>query len=222
MTLRHENGIFGHFIRQIHEYEQTKYAPLATPSTANLVRIFNDLRRKKAEVYYINGYGDIIDIEQIECRHFYTDGPSYSTNGVRVAVRQKLPEDKVGGVKYLSTIMRRDGKGEINLSTCVVIPTTSEIDKEQYGDFKRIGDLRSDYVSPKGKFREFDVDGNDDAYGIQTGKWGIRGSAFEGALTRAYLLIVNRLYNVGSVHPINSPPQASGLMLSSPTVQTRL
>lgn len=171
----------------IHNFEYRRYSHLANPSVENLFEVFDIFRRKKTKHGSIDEEGNIIEISQIRLKHYFTNGPHYETKGVKIAIRQKLPENRVGGEKYLSIIMSRDEKQEIHISTCVVVPTTNELDREQFGNYMRIGDLRTDYIYKKNGLQTGDVDGNDDGFGIPTGEWFLDGQSFDNAVTRAYL-----------------------------------
>lgn len=188
----------------IYSFEWRKYAPFAIPSTKNLFKVFDTLRSKKVDMDLHDEEGNHIEINQTTPEHYFTGGPHWFTKGVRVAIRQKLPEDRVQGEKYLSIIMSRDEKEDIRFATCVVVPTTTIDEEHEYGKYKRIGDLRMDYLHPNGKFENGGVDGNDDGLGIPTGEWFIDGQNFDNSITRAYLLLVNRLFGVGEIPPLGS------------------
>jgi len=200
-----------------YSFEQKIYAPLAIPSPKNLFKVFDTLKHRKINMNEKDEKGNQIQITQTTPEHYYTGGPHWFTKGVRIAIRQKLPEDRVNGEKYLSIIMSRDEKEDIRFSTCVVEPTTTLDEQQELGDFKRIGDLRMDYLHPNGKFENGGVDGNDDGLGIPTGEWFIDGQHFDNSITRAYLLLVNKLFGVGEVPPIGSQRdiQVRGLLEAS-------
>lgn len=192
----------------IRKVENKIYEHFATPSVENLFGMFDIFRRKKADLDLTDIEGNRIEVNQLTYTHEITGISRYQTKGVRVAIRQKLPEEKVKGEKYLSLIMSRDEKGDLDLATCVVEPTTTIEDKMEYGDYKRIGDLRIDYISKKKGFRKGVVDGNDDMYGFPTGEWFLDGQSFDNAVTRAYLLLANRLFGVGNVPDLKTKSQA--------------
>lgn len=206
--LTSETGRQSRFGQLRYSFEQKIYAPFAVPSTKNLFKLFDTLKRKKVDMDAKDEEGNHIQIMQTTPEHYYDNGPHWFTKGVRVAVRQKLPEALVGGEKYLSIIMSRDEKNDIRFATCVVVPTTTIDEQHEFGDYKRIGDLRMDYLHPNGKFENGGVDGNDDGLGVPTGDWFIDGHNFDNSITRAYLLLVNKLFGVGNVPPLGSKRDA--------------
>lgn len=213
MTLRTAEGLRETTYGRIkYNLEQKLYAPFAIPSTKNLVKVFDILRKRNVKLDTNDKEGNRISISQRVFHHSYDSGPSWKTKGIAVAVRQKLPEEIVHGEKYLSIIMTRDQKEKIQLATCVVEPTITNEERQKYGDYKRIGDLRLDYIKSKGKFEKGIVDGNDDAFGLPTGEWFIDKEPFELSLTRAYLLLVNEILGVGEVPPIKSRQNIAGLI----------
>lgn len=198
----------------IRKAENRLYAHFETPSIENLFSMFDIFRHKKTDLDVTDVEGNRIKVIQLTYTHEITGLSRYQTKGVRVSIRQKLPEEKVHSEKYLSLIMSRDEKGDIDLATCVVEPTTTIEEKMEYGDYKRIGDLRIDYLSKKKGFKKGVVDGNDDGFGIPTGEWFLDGQSFDNAVTRGYLLLANRLFGVGEVPQLKktAKPQISGLL----------
>jgi len=203
MTLFTKEGGRPNFLTHIiRQYEWHKYAPFIEPSSKNLFNVFDILRRRKINIDATDLEGNRIEVNQRVFRHWYTGGPEWTTNGIRVSIRQKLPEDAVGGAKYLSIIMSRDEKGNIDLATCVVVPTTTLDEQDQFGDYMRIGDLRTDTLTK-----------NDNPFGKPEGKWFKEGQSFDASVTRAYLLLVKQLFGLGEVPPLGSSNGADSRML---------
>lgn len=195
-----------------HSYEEWAYRGLEVPTGKNFLRVMDILTKKDTALETTDHEGNIISIEPTVFHHTMGEY-SWNERGITVRVRQRLPSGMVDGDKYLSTIIRRAGKGTADVSTCVVVPTEGD-EVYEYGDFKRIGDLRIDYIREDGSFSEGIVDGNDNAFGLPTGEWHIDGVPHHNALFRAYSLVVNYAFGVGEVPPLGYQYGGSGMLES--------
>jgi hypothetical protein len=190
----------GVFTQIREDRERARIEKLVDPSISNMFELMTRIKKEKLQVDATDDEGNMIRVAQVKYNHTFsppTISP-YTSSGVKITVRQKLPEDRVGGEKYLSTIFGRDERQDITVCTCVVTP-----DEEL--EFRRVGDLRVDYLRKKTGFNEGVVDGNDNEFGIPTGEWHIDGVPYDGALTRAYQLLLRETYQVGEVQPLGQP-----------------
>lgn len=167
---------------------------LATPSTRNIFTVVGEVRKRKLDIQ--SEVGSDIVIAKKRTFHHEMSQHSWSTNGSKITVRQRLP---IPGkdVLYLSTVFSQsEPNSDIHLSTCVT--------HNVQGEFQRIGDLRMDAFKRKGfVFEEGTVDGPGADLGIPTGEWHIKGQPFENAISRAYKLLLRAVYGVGDVPPLH-------------------
>ena len=164
--------------------KEKRYAYLSEPSAKNILTTLDILRKHKTSVDTVDGEGNHIEILPTTFKHEILDFTPWFTEGITVKVKQKLPVDTVGGLRYLSTT------------------TQTESDRYRYGAYKREGDLRTDYIQPNGIYESGIVDGNDDGFGLPTGEWFIDGQAFFNATARAYKLLTRTAFGIGDVPPL--------------------
>lgn len=189
----------------LHLIEHLQAKQLLEPTGENLIKLMQLLKRKCKHKEYYSHHQDIVEITPWTITHTYSNSNSaVDSRGVRVTVRQLLPSATVGERKYLSATFSFDER-----SPQLTIHTGME-ERVDPQTFHRIGDLRMDAIdTTTGQFTIDTTLSQGGRLGAPTGEWSMDLNQLDGALRRAYALVLSSVYGLGEVPALGKNPPRS-------------